>query len=87
MKNLDFNAPNESFVSSRRVDELDQKVFENSLYSIFDILRESLACVLVLKSYNDDNCPLHFRLIMRGIWIKSPVDVGDMVRVIGKFTK
>ena len=69
------------------MDDLDLKIFENCLFSVFDIVRESLATVYILKSFNDDNCPLHFRLVVRGVWTRTPVDAGDMVRVIGKFTK
>lgn len=87
LENLDFNAPSDFFNSSRRVDDLEVKVFENALFVVFEYQRESLACVLILKSYNDDNCPLHFRLVLRGVWVRSPVEVGDMVRVIGKFSK
>lgn len=83
----DFNGPNEMFNSSRRVEDIDQKVFENCLYTVFDVSREPLGTVLTLKCYNDDNVPLHFRLTMRGMWTRTPIDHGDLVRVIGKFTK
>ena len=84
---MDFNAPNEQFYSSRRIEDLDQKVFENNLFTVFDIQREQLGTILILKCHNDENVPLHFRLTMRGMWTRTPTDHGDLIRVIGKFSK
>lgn len=42
---------------------------------------------MTLKSYDDDNVPLHFRLTLRGMWVRTPIDHGDVVRVIGKFSQ
>jgi len=54
---------------------------------VFDVSREPLGTVLVLKCFNDDNVPLHFKLTMRGMWTRTPIDHGDLVRVVGKFNK
>lgn len=62
-------------------------MFENCLFVVFDLSREQLGTVLILKSFDDDNVPLHFRLTLRGMWVKTPIDHGDLVRVIGRFTK
>ena len=52
-----------------------------------DLSREQLGTVVILKSFDDDNVPLHFRLTLRGMWIRTPIDHGDLVRVIGRFNK
>ena len=83
----DFSAPNEAFNKNNRIEDIDQKKFENYLFTVFDVSREPLGTVLVLKCFNDENVPLHFRLTMRGMWTRTPIDHGDLVRVIGKFTK
>lgn len=72
---------------AKRGEDMETKVFENGLYVVFDISREPLGTVLILKSFDDDNVPLHFRLTMRGLWVRTPIDHGDIVRVIGKFKK
>ena len=51
-----------------QVNDLEYKVFENQLFEMVEVVRESLATVLILKCHNDDHCPLHFRLIARGLW-------------------
>jgi hypothetical protein len=66
---------------------MDQKVFENGLYVVFDVSREPLGTVLILKSVDDDNVPLNFRITLRGTWMRTPIDHGDYLRVIGKFKK
>jgi len=73
--------------TKKRNEDLDMKFFENCLFIVFDLSREQLGTVLILKSFDDDNVPLHFRLTLRGMWVKTPVDHGDLVRVIGRFTK
>jgi hypothetical protein len=83
----DLSAPNELYNKNRRIEEIDQKCFENYLFTVFDVTREPLGTILVLKCFNDDNVPLHFRLTMRGMWTRTPIDHGDLVRVIGKFSK
>ena len=83
----DFNAPMEHFNPNRRIEDIDEKVFENVLFRVFDVSREPLGTVLTLKCHNDDNVPLHFRVTLRGMWTRTPIDHGDLVRVIGKFTK
>lgn len=70
-----------------RLDDLDTKVFENGLYVVFDVSREPLGTVLILKSVDDDNVPLNFRITLRGTWTRTPIDHGDYLRVIGKFKK
>lgn len=54
---------------------------------MFDLNREPLGTIVILKSYDDDNVPLHFRLTLRGMWTRTPIDHGDIIRVIGRFTK
>ena len=49
--------------------------------------REPLGTVLILKSVDDDNVPLNFRITLRGTWTRTPIDHGDYLRVIGKFKK
>ena len=83
----DFSAPMEFFNQNRRIEDIDQKTFENTLFTVFDVSREPLGTVLTLKCHADDNVPLHFRLTLRGMWTRTPIDHGDLVRVIGKFTK
>lgn len=83
----DFNAPMEFFNQNRRIEDIDEKTFENILFSVFDVSREPLGTVLTLKCFNDDNVPLYFRVTMRGMWTRTPIDHGDLVRVIGKFSK
>lgn len=70
-----------------RKDDLEQKIFDNCLFQVFDLSREPLGTIVVLKSFEDDNVPLHFRLTLRGMWTRTPIDHGDVVRVIGRFTK
>ena len=79
----------EAFVlgNKKKNEDLESKVFENCLFVVFDLSREQLGTVLILKSFDDDNVPLHFRLTLRGMWTKTPIDHGDLVRVIGRFTK
>ena len=77
----------EFFNQNRRIEDIDEKTFENILFSVFDVSREPLGTVLTLKCFNDDNVPLHFRVTMRGMWTRTPIDHGDLVRVIGKFSK
>ena len=54
---------------------------------VFDVSREPLGTVLILKSQDDDNIPIVFRITLRGEWMKTPVDHGDTVRIIGSFSK
>ena len=75
-----------SEINRKKNENLDIKVFENGLFVVFDVSREPLGTVLTLKSYDDDNVPLHFRLTLRGMWVRTPIDHGDVVRVIGKFS-
>ena len=51
----DFNAPNEAFNSSKRIEDIEQKVFDNNLFTVFDVSREPLGTVLTLKCFNDDS--------------------------------
>lgn len=74
-------------IGKKKGEDLDTKYFENCLFVVFDLSREQLGTVVILKSFDDDNVPLHFRLTLRGMWIRTPIDHGDLVRVIGRFTK
>ena len=50
---------------------------------MFDVSREPLGTVLILKSQDDDNVTVNFRITLRGHWIRTPIDHGDIVRIIG----
>ncbi|CDW90542.1 dna replication atp-dependent helicase dna2 [Stylonychia lemnae] len=71
----------------RRQEDGDSKVFENCLFVVFDVSREPLGTVLILKSQDDDNVTVNFRITLRGHWIRTPIDHGDIVRIIGQFKK
>jgi len=65
----------------------ESQKFEDALFVVFDVTKESLATVLVLKSFDDDSVPLQFRLTLRNMWAKTTVDHGDIVRVLGVYSK
>ena len=69
----------------KKNEDFESKVFENGLFVVFDVSREPLGTVLILKSVDDDNVPLNFRITLRGTWIRTPVDHGDYIRIIGQF--
>ena len=71
----------------RRLEDIESKAFENGLFVVFDVSREPLGTVLILKSVDDDNVPLNFRITLRGTWTRTPIDHGDYLRVIGAFKK
>ena len=71
----------------KKIEDLDNKAFENGLFVVFDVSREPLGTVLILKSQDDDNVPLNFRITLRGSWVRTPIDHGDIIRVIGSFKK
>jgi hypothetical protein len=75
------------YSKTKRIEDAENKVFENGLFVVFDVSREPLGTVLILKSVDDDNVPLNFRITLRGSWIRTPIDHGDYIRVIGKFKK
>ena len=77
----------QEFGKKSRIDDIEAKLFENCLYVVFDVSREPLGTVLILKSVEDDNVPLNFRITLRGSWTRTPIDHGDYLRVIGRFKK
>eukprot|EP00347_Sterkiella_histriomuscorum_P013745 403363527 len=71
----------------KRGEDLENKIFENGLFVVFDVSREPLGTVLILKSQDDDNVPINFRITLRGTWVRTPIDHGDIVRIIGQFKR
>ena len=63
-----------------------QDTFTNDKFLVFDVQREQLATMCILK-HCADNIPLHFRLTLRGTWRQTPLDSGDVIRVIATYTE
>ena len=48
---------------------------------------DQLFLIQQVLGVHKDCVPLHFRLAMRGMWTRTPIDHGDLARVMRNFTK